>query len=213
MPPHRLVAGRLTSAVPVRIRALLPARPPCMPCATGLHAILAAVLAIPSSRLKNCDKAARVAQECFSSRQPVDHLGRRRRPSRASCHLTDASNRSMQLPHGQPCPHDSGQQQQARAREQRRPSLRLRLERALKRPVRRFKSRFRRFVVLSGVFSLKGLSGLSRRGRRRARARSSRRRSPGPRVGSLCQCQSGCSSRRGLEVNRSNLTRLPGGSE
>ena len=138
MPPHRLVARRLTSAVPVRIRALLPARPPCMPCATGLHAILAAVLAIPSSRLKNCDKAARVAQECFSSRQPVDHLGRRRRPSRASCHLTDASNRSMQLPHGQPCPHDSGQQQQARAREQRRPSLRLRLERALKRPVRRF---------------------------------------------------------------------------
>ena len=69
---------------------------------------------------------------------PLIALGRRRRPSRASCHLTDASNRSMQLPHGQPCPHDSGQQQQARAREQRRPSLRLRLERALKLPVRRF---------------------------------------------------------------------------
>ena len=95
MPPHRLVARRLTSAVPVRIRALLPARPPCMPCATGLHAILAAVLAIPSSRLKNCDKAARVAQECFSSRQPVD----RTRPTTATVTCFVPPHRCKQSEH------------------------------------------------------------------------------------------------------------------
>ena len=95
MPPRRLVARRLTSAVPVRIRALLPARPPCMPCATGLHAILAAVLAIPSSRLKNCDKAARVAQECFSSRQPVD----RTRPTTATVTCFVPPHRCKQSEH------------------------------------------------------------------------------------------------------------------
>ena len=95
MPPHRLVARRLTSAVPVRIRALLPARPPCMPCATGLHATLAAVLAIPSSRLKNCDKAARVAQECFSSRQPVD----RTRPTTATVTCFVPPHRCKQSEH------------------------------------------------------------------------------------------------------------------